>query len=60
MALALTPGRTAAVGLLCALAATVGVWSGPLAAATGALHTSGAAIAHAALHAPVRAGHTAS
>jgi hypothetical protein len=29
----------AAAGILCAIAATVGVWSGPLAAASGTLHS---------------------
>jgi len=33
-------GRAAAVGLLCAVAATVTLWSGPLSAVSGALHTS--------------------
>ena len=34
-------GRAAAAGLLCAIAATVVVWSGPLFAASSALHASG-------------------
>ena len=33
-------GALAATGLLCAIAATMAVWSGPLTAASGALHTS--------------------
>lgn len=33
-------GRAAAAGLLCAYAATVAVWSGPLFAASSALHQS--------------------
>jgi hypothetical protein len=33
-------GRVAAAGILCAIAATVGVWSGPLAAASGTLRSS--------------------
>jgi hypothetical protein len=34
-------GRVAAAGILCAIAATVAVWSGPLAsAATGELHST--------------------
>jgi hypothetical protein len=34
-------GRVAAAGILCAIAATVAVWSGPLAsAASGTLHSS--------------------
>ena len=33
-------GRVIAAGILCAIAATVGVWSGPLASASGTLHTS--------------------
>jgi hypothetical protein len=40
-------GRAVAAGLLCAIAATVGVWSGPLFAATGALHASSQASAPA-------------
>ena len=32
-------GRVIAAGILCAMAATVGVWSGPLAAASGTLHS---------------------
>jgi hypothetical protein len=32
-------GRTVAVGILCAIAATVGLWSGALASASGALHS---------------------
>ena len=34
-------GRAAAAGLLCAIAATVAVWSGPLFAASSALHATG-------------------
>jgi hypothetical protein len=34
------PGRALAVGILCAIAATVTLWSGPLASASSALHTS--------------------
>lgn len=33
-------GRATATGILCAIAATVAVWSGPLFAASGALHAS--------------------
>ncbi len=58
MAFALHPGRTIAVGFLCAVAATVGVWSGPLAAATGALHSSDATPGHAAVHSSNGTGHT--
>jgi hypothetical protein len=39
------PGRVIAVGLLCAIAATVAVWSGPLESASGSLHTSTPALA---------------
>ena len=39
-------GRAAAVGFLCAVAATVTLWSGPLSAASGALHSSGQAQSH--------------
>jgi hypothetical protein len=38
-------GRTVAVGLLCAIAATIAVWSGPLEAASSALHTGAPAVA---------------
>jgi hypothetical protein len=50
MALSPSPGRTIAAGFLCAVAATVSVWSGPLAAASRALHSSGTTAAHVALH----------
>ena len=33
------PGRAIAVGILCSIAATVTLWSGPLASASGALHS---------------------
>jgi hypothetical protein len=33
-------GRAVAAGILCAIAATVAVWSGPLFAASSALHAS--------------------
>jgi hypothetical protein len=36
-------GRMIAAGILCSVAATVAVWSGPLAAASGALHSNAAA-----------------
>jgi hypothetical protein len=39
-------GRVVAAGILCAVAATVAVWSGPLAAASGALHSSAPVAAH--------------
>jgi hypothetical protein len=39
-------GRVIATGILCAIAATVGVWSGPLASASGTLHTAAPAPAH--------------
>lgn len=32
-------GRAIAAGVLCAVAATVALWSGPLEAASGALHS---------------------
>ena len=32
-------GRAIAVGFLCAVAATIALWSGPLEAASGALHS---------------------
>jgi hypothetical protein len=34
------PGRVIAAGILCSIAATFAVWSGPLASASGALHSS--------------------
>ncbi len=43
-------GRAVAAGLLCAIAATVAVWSGPLFAATGSLHASNQAPAHTVSH----------
>jgi hypothetical protein len=45
-------GRAAAVALLCVIAATVTLWSGPLSAASRALHSSAQAQgqAHAAAH----------
>jgi hypothetical protein len=39
-------GRAVAAGILCAIAATVAVWSGPLFAASSALHASGQAPVH--------------
>ncbi len=36
-------GRALAVGILCAVAATVTLWSGALSSASGALHSSGPA-----------------
>ena len=39
-------GRAAAAGILCAVAATVAVWSGPLFAASSSLHASGQPSAH--------------
>ncbi len=35
-------GRVIAAGILCAVAATVTVWSGPLASASGAFHAAAA------------------
>jgi hypothetical protein len=43
-------GRAVAAGLLCAIAATVAVWSGPLFAASSALHASSQAAAHTVSH----------
>ena len=34
------PGRAIGVGILCSIAATVTLWSGPLASASSALHSS--------------------
>jgi hypothetical protein len=36
-------GGAIAAGVLCSIAATIAVWSGPLAAASGALHSNAAA-----------------
>ncbi len=36
-------GRAIAAGILCSVAATIAVWSGPLASASGALHSNAAA-----------------
>lgn len=47
-------GRAAATGLLCAIAATVAVWAGPLFAASSALHASSQPATHTVSH-----GHTA-
>lgn len=33
-------GRQIAVGILCSIAATITLWSGPLASASSALHSS--------------------
>lgn len=43
-------GRAIGVGALCAVAATIGLWSGPLAAASGALHSNVSAPHVSALH----------
>ncbi len=48
------PGRVIAAGILCSIAATVALWSGPLASASGALHSS--ATQHASLHSGLQAG----
>jgi len=39
-------GQVIAGGILCAIAATVSVWSGPLASASGSFHTGAPAPAH--------------
>jgi hypothetical protein len=43
-------GRAVATGFLCAIAATVAVWSGPLFAASRALHASVQAPVHVVSH----------
>jgi hypothetical protein len=43
-------GRAAAAGLLCAVAATVALWSGPLFAASSALHASSQPAGHSVGH----------
>jgi hypothetical protein len=40
-------GKAIAAGILCAVAATVALWSGPLASASGALHSGTSAAVHA-------------
>jgi hypothetical protein len=45
-------GGLVSAGILCAIAATVTLWSGPLAAASGALHTSAQQPAHSAVARP--------
>ena len=50
-------GRAAAVGLLCGVAATVTLWSGPLSAVSGALHAS--AQAQGQFHDAVGSGRSA-
>jgi hypothetical protein len=49
-------GRAAAVGILCVVAATVTLWSGPLSAVSGALHSS--AQAQAQVHDAGHSGHS--
>jgi hypothetical protein len=53
-AMRINKGRTVAAGLLCAVAATVAVWSGPLFAASSALHASSQSPAQTVSHAPAR------
>jgi hypothetical protein len=49
-------GSTIAVGLLCAVAATVALWSGPLlSASSGAMHSSATATTTATATASVQA-----
>jgi hypothetical protein len=43
-------GRVIAAGVLCAMAATVTLWSGPLASASGTFHTAATAPAPAPAH----------
>jgi hypothetical protein len=45
-------GRAVAVGLLCAVAATVAVWSGPLLSASSAMHTGTTSTATATASVP--------
>ena len=40
------PGRAIAVGILCSVAASVSLWSGALASASGALHSQTPAPTH--------------
>jgi hypothetical protein len=46
-------GRAAAVGLLCAVAATVGLWSGPLREASSAMHSGSTVTASVQVHGQV-------
>jgi hypothetical protein len=48
------PGRVIAAGILCSIAATVALWSGPLASVSGALHSS--ATQHVSLGSGLKAG----
>ena len=48
------PGRVIAAGILCSIAATVALWSGPLASASSALRTS--ATQHVSLNSSLKAG----
>jgi hypothetical protein len=48
------PGRVIAAGILCSIAATFALWSGPLASASSALHTSTAQ--HVSLHSAAVSG----
>ncbi len=49
-------GGLAGIGILCAIAAPVAVWSGPLEAVSGGLHTSTATV-QASTHAHQVTGH---
>ena len=40
------PGRAIAVGILCSIAASIGLWSGALVSASGALHTGASTDVH--------------
>ena len=46
--MAILRGGTLAAGILCAIAASIALWCGPLAAATGALHSGTQSTVHAA------------
>lgn len=48
------PGRAIAVGILCSIAASIGLWSGALASASGALHSG----THAQVHTPATSSHS--
>jgi hypothetical protein len=46
--MAVLRGGTVAAGILCAIAGTIALWCGPLASATGALHSGTQSTVHAA------------
>jgi hypothetical protein len=49
-------GRAAAAGVLCAVAATVALWSGPLLSASSAMHSGATATAAVTAHSSAQQG----